>query len=512
MFGSQPRAIPSYVDTVIVGGGTAGAVLAGRLAERSDRSILVLEAGPDYGPRHGGGWPAPLLDARALPVQGHDWEYRSTSAHGLSGLALERARVIGGCSAHNGCAAIWGSRVDYDHWERLGNPGWGAEALQPLFRLANERLQVRRPAPGEITPWHQAVLDAAPGAGLPLIDDLNDLDGDIGIAPAPVNIVGGVRWNTAFAYLDPVRDRTNLHILGQVLVDRVILRGGRVAGLEAIGPEGRFRVETSQVVLCGGAYGSPAVLLRSGIGAPDDLRALGIPPVHALPGVGRNLHDHPAFTLQYAGTEVLVAALEAFRDAGNWLPEEQTIAKARSRRCVEAFDLHLYPVGGPAGPGSSSWTFSIPVAAMTPRSRGSLRLAGPGPDLPQIIDHGYLTDLEGHDLEVLLDGIEMARALTAQSPLATLIGAEIGPGATLDDRAALRQAVPSLSNHYYHPVGTCKMGPAGDPDAVVDAAGRVHGLEGLYVADAAIIPVIPRANTNLPCAVIGEKIAALLPD
>ncbi len=511
MFGSRRRAIPSYVDTVIVGGGTAGAVLAGRLAERSDRSILLLEAGPDYGPRHGEGWPAALLDARTLPLHGHDWGYRSASARGMPGLALERARVIGGCSAHNGCAAIWGSRLDYDHWERLGNPGWGAQDLLPLFRVADERLRVRRPASEEITPWHQAVLDAAPGAGLPLIDDLNDLDGDIGIAPSPVNIVDGVRWNTAFAYLDPVRDRPNLHILGRTLVDRVVLRGGRVVALEAIGPEGRFRVEAAQVALCGGAYGSPAVLLRSGIGPPDDLRALGIAPVHALPGVGRNLHDHPGFTLQYAGTEALVAALEAFRDAGNRLPEEQTIAKARSRHCVEAFDLHLYPVGGPAAPGSPGWTFAIPVANMTPRSRGTLRLGGPNPDLPPIIDHGYLTDGEGHDLEVLLDGIELARALAAQSPLAGLIGAEIGPGATLTDRAALRRAVPSLSNHYYHPVGACKMGPVGDPDAVVDAAGRVHGLEGLYVADAAIIPVIPRANTNLPCAVIGEKIAVLLP-
>jgi choline dehydrogenase len=148
---------------------------------------------------------------------------------------------------------------------------------------------------------------------------------------------------------------------------------------------------------------------------------------------------------------------------------------------------------------------------MTPRSRGTLRLAGPGPDLPPIIDHRYLSDAEGHDLEVLLDGIELARALAAQPPLAALIGAEIGPGAPLTSRAALRRAVPSLSSHYYHPVGTCKMGPASDRDAVVDATGRVHGLEGLYVADAAIIPVIPRANTNLPCAVIGEKIAALLP-
>src|SRR5581483_7295950 len=157
---------------------------------------------------------------------------------------LERARVLGGCSAHNGCAAIWGSRDDYDGWERRGNDGWGAAALLPLFRAVDERLRVRVPPPDELTPWQRAVLAAAPSVGIPLVDDLNDLDGTIGIGASPANIANGVRWNTAFAYLDPVRDRPTLTICGHTLAQRVALRGGRVTAIEVIGPQGPARVET----------------------------------------------------------------------------------------------------------------------------------------------------------------------------------------------------------------------------------------------------------------------------
>src|SRR5579884_899792 len=187
----SPR-VPKSVDVVVVGGGTAGAVVAGRIAERGDRSVLVLEAGPDYGPFGDGGWPEDLLDARCLATGGHDWGYRSGARYGRRELPLERARVIGGCSAHNGCAAVWGHRLDYEGWERRGNPGWGADALRPYFAAADERLRVRTPERAELGPFHEAVLDAAPPAGLPLIDELNDLDGPPGMAVSPVNVVGGV--------------------------------------------------------------------------------------------------------------------------------------------------------------------------------------------------------------------------------------------------------------------------------------------------------------------------------
>lgn len=502
--------LPAHADTVVVGGGTAGAIVAARLAAHSDRSVLLLEAGPDYGPYAGGAWPKDLLDARCIPPRDHDWGYISAAQHGGQELFLERARVIGGCSAHNGCAAIWGSRLDYDGWAALGNPGWETEALLPLFRAVNEQLRVRKPGKDEITPWHRAVLEAAPGAGLPLVEDLNNLDENVGISASPVNIHNGVRWNTAIAYLDPVRARPNLTIRGRVLADRVVVEGGRAVAVEVVGPEGPARIETGQIVLSAGAFGSPAILLRSGIGDPDELRALDIQPIHALGGVGRNLHDHPALIIYHAGTPEMIAAMREFEQAGGWLCEEQTIAKARSSLCKEAFDLHLYPVGSPYWGHDGSWSFMFPLATMTPLSRGTLRLSGRDPEAPPVIDHAYLTDPEDRDIEVLLDGVELTRSLVQQAPLADLAGPEIKPGPEFRTRVDLRRYAHANCVHYYHPVGTCKMGPASDPTAVVDAAGRVHGLDGLLVADAAIMPVIPRANTNIPSAVVGEKIASLL--
>jgi choline dehydrogenase len=237
---------------------------------------------------------------------------------------------------------------------------------------------------------------------------------------------------------------------------------------------------------------------------------MGIAPVHVLPGVGQNLHDHPAIEVRYAGTPDLVAAMQAFGASGGWLSEEQTIAKARSSLCQSAFDLHLYPIGGPTSGNGSSWLFTLPVAQMTPRSRGSLHISSGDPEAPPVIDHGYLTDPHGYDVAVLLDGIEVVRTLAEQLPLARLIGAETFPGLHVQGRDELRTYVLAHAEHYYHPVGTCKMGPASDPFAVVDTCGQVHGIEGLTVADASIMPVIPRANTNIPCVVVGEKIASVL--
>ena len=498
--------LPQFADTIVVGGGTTGAVVAGLLAEHSDERVLVLEAGPDYGPADGGGWPPDLLDAAALGYTA-DWGYTSEQTYQDRVIAFERARVIGGCSAHNGCAAIWGSRVDYDGWAARGLAGWATDDLLPLFREANRRMRVRTYEPAEITPFQAACLEAAAAAGVPVAADLNDLGQDVGMAASPVNIADGVRWNTAFAYLDPVRHRPNLTIIGGAAVSHLLLKANRVRGAAVLTPNGIETVAAGRVVVSGGAYGSPVVLQRSGIGDPEELRTAGAEPRHALPGVGKNLHDHPSVSVMFGGTVALERRMVEFA-AERWMPEEQTIAKLRSPLYPDGaagFDLHLYPVGGPA-PDGDGWRWRFPVACMTPRSRGSVELRSADPNDAPRIDHAYQSDPDGFDTSVLAAGLELARTIASQPPLRDLLGEELGPGPAVNDRNAAAAWVRRTGQHYYHPVGTCAMGPAGDPMAVCDARGKVHGLDNLFVADCSIVPVIPRANTNIPAVVVGERV------
>jgi choline dehydrogenase len=499
--------LPRYVDTLILGGGTSGAVIAGRLAKHSDESILLVEAGPDYGAIPEGRWPADLVDASALAAS-HDWGYTSQRTYAERSVAFQRARVIGGCSSHNGCAAIWGHRIDYDAWAEAGNEGWSTNDLLPFFLTATEQMRVRQPAPSEATPFQQACLDAAIHLGIPLATDLNDLDDPIGMALSPVNIVDGRRWNTAFAYLDPVRNCSNLTILGNHLADRLLLDKTRVIGARVIGPSGPADIRAARTIVSAGTYGSPAILLRSGIGNATEIASAGIAPRHDLAGVGRNLHDHPSVRLEFEGSDRLRSLMRDHR-ARQWSPEEQAIAKVRSSRCTEAFDLHLYPVGGPLDRDAGAWRWAFPVACMTPRSRGTLRLTSADPEETLSIDHRYLTDVDGHDAAVLADGVALAKELTAQAPLAALLGEELPPFAGITTAGYLTRTQETVE-HYYHPVGTCKMGPISDPEAVVDSTGAIHGLEGGFVADCSIMPVVPRANTNVPAVVVGERIASFL--
>ena len=525
---NEAHTLPEYADTVVIGGGTAGAAIAARLAERSDRSVLLLEAGPDYGSLADGGWPSKLLDPCKMPIDDHGWNYRGSSRYGAPGLALERARVIGGCSSHNACAAVWGHREDYDGWERLGNPGWGMDDLLPLFHLANEMLRVFIPQASELTPWHQALLEAAPGAGFPVRPDMNDVDVTHGIAISPINVSQGMRWNTALAYLDPQRGRPNFTIRGNVLADRLVLEGSRVTGVDVIGPQGPTRVRAGQVVVSGGAYGSPLLLQRSGIGDPDELRALGIEPRHALPGVGRNLQEHSVILLLDPGNPELTARMQRFAAEGGLVREDAINILARSSYCKSAFDLHIYPMASrefgswaSASPEAGAWAaekqqdgdrwlMGVGPGVLTPLSRGTVSILDRDPESAPRIDHNYFSDPDDRDLAILMDGVEIAREVMAQPGLARLVGNEHAPGISVTDRGPLGDYIRTHSSHAYHPTSSCTMGPDSDPDAVVDPRGRVHGLQGLYVGDASIMPTVPRANTNIPALVVGEKIASLL--
>lgn len=490
-------------DVVVVGGGSAGCVVAGRLAAEGGADVILLEAGPDYGAEGDARWPADLLDGGAL-VTSHDWGYVSGALPGREPIGFSRARVIGGCSSHNGCIVAVGCPADYDAWARLtGDAGWSAEALRPLFSRALRRLRVRHYDDTEVGPFHRACLDAAAALGIPRQDDLGDLDGGVGFGTEPVNVEQGIRVNAAFAYLDPVRDRPGLRILDGALCDRVVHRGDGVEVVARRAGE-QLRVRAGRVVLSAGAYGSPSILLRSGVGDPDELRALGIECLHPLPGVGRNLHDHPVVEVEFAGSEPLAAALRA-ATAERFTPEEQSLGKLRSSRATGPYDLHVIPVAAHEH-SLLAGRVLIAVGAMEVHSRGRLRLASPSPDVAPLLDHGYLSDDGGHDLAVLEEGIALARELAAAEPLRSLIGPEVVPGADADLGTAIRR----IHGHYFHPVGTCAMGAASEPLSVCDGRGRVHGLDRIVVADCSLMPVVPRANTNVPAVVVGERIADTL--
>jgi choline dehydrogenase len=502
---SVTRRFPVAVDTVVVGAGTAGAVVAGRLAAGGPGRTLLLEAGPDYGPADSSRWPHELLDAASAALWSHDWGY--TGEFGGQVIHFNRARVVGGCSAHNAGAVVFGSRVDYDGWAAAGNPGWSARDLLPLFAAAWKQLRVRRVGLDELTPFQRICRDAIAANGIPAVEDFNDLDQNVGIAPFPVNIDRGTRINSAFGYVDPVRDR--LLVSGDALVERILVRGGRAVGVVLRDGRRLTEIGASRVVLSAGAYGSPAILLRSGIGPAGELAAIGVKPALDLRGVGRNLHDQPCVEVWYEGSGELIERMERHQAETGWRPDEQVIAKFPSAACRQGFDLHIYPVGG-YSKDTSTWCWFLGVACLAPLSRGSVRLTGPGPGDRLVIDHRYLSDPGGHDRARLAEGVERVREAAAAPELRRLLGREMRPGPDVSGRQAIERFLDHAAVHYYHPAGSCKMGPASDPDAVVDSEGRVHGIEGLHVADASLMPAVTSGNTNMPTAVIGERIARSL--
>ncbi|MFG3558670.1 GMC family oxidoreductase [Micromonospora sp. NPDC047557] len=467
-------------DIVIVGGGTAGCVAASEAA-LAGRSVILIEAGPDFGPLAGGRWPAGLLKPWTLPT-GHDWGLTETLPDGRS-LALERGRVMGGSSSVNGCVACWGSREDYDDWQL---DGWSGAVMRDELREVSDRLRVRTAAPEQLTPFQRACLDAAVAIGLPFQPDVNDLDSGPGVGAVPSTTHGMVRHNAAFAFLDDVRG--SVTVLANRTADRLVITGDRVAGVRMAGGEA---IGAGLVVLAAGTYGSPAILLRSGVGPPGDLTALGITPVVSQPGVGANLHDQPTVDVELTGSAELVAAME------DWLldrkvADEPIVIKARSGLAMKAFDLHVFPVMESPFEGRE-WRWVLPVACLTPESRGRLRLRSANPAVPPLIDHAFLS--AAGDVQVLLDGIELVRALVAAPELRRLAGAELSPGPV-----DLARWVRANHHHYWHPVGTCAMGTVTDP------SGRVDGLSNCLVVDASVMPAVPRANTNLPTAAVAQRL------
>lgn len=436
-------------DVLVVGGGSAGCVLAARLSE-GGRRVCLVEAGPDYGPYAEGRWPADMLDARGLAFS-HAWE---TEREDRSQL---RARIIGGCSAHNACVVLAGARADYDEWGH----GWSYLALRPYLERAERELRVRSLTPQELSPWHAAFAAAAAQDAI----------------LHRVNAVGAVRWNAAFAYLDPARGRENLTILADALVDRVLLAGDRAVGVATAAGELRART----VVLAAGAYGSPGILLRSGVG-----------PERELP-VGDGLCDHVGVGFGFEGTERLQHEAAEFERFHPLFMAQVTVAVRSSVCPAGVSDLFFFP--GIEPPAENGYEVSVAVFAMKPASRGSVRLTSRDPRAPLAIDHGFLSD--PHDAEVLAEGVEALRQLTGADPIRSYGGRETRPGPEVDALTHVRET----ARGFFHPVATCAIG------RVVDGDGRVYGFDDLFVADASIMPTIPRANTNLSTIALAERLA-----
>jgi choline dehydrogenase len=492
--------IPARADVVVVGVGTAGAVVAGRLAERGDRDVVALEAGPDYGPREEARWPAELLDARRLP-ESHDWGYAGGNAAG-DPLAFSRARVVGGCSAHNGCSQSIGWSGDYDRWAASGLSGWSADDLTPLLVSAVDRMQVRAPAAVDVQPFQRAMLDAAVAAGVPAVDDLLSFDGGISVSQCPVNVIDNVRWNAAFGYLDLVRESGRLQVIGDVVVDHVVIERGRAVGVDVLHDGVAHRVGADLVVVSAGAYGTPEVLQRSGVGPAEELARLGVT-VHAdLPGVGANLHDHSVATLEFEASASLVAELAAFA-ADRPLPEEGAVAKIRSSVAEGPYDLHVFPWIEPLAGSTTDWKCVFPVGLLTPASRGRVWLSSTGPNARADVDHAYLA--EQRDVLAIADGLRQVREWLAQPDVDRMLAAPVSVPESYGD-ATLHAWMRRFQSHYWHPAGTAAMG-APEAGGVVDGDGRVHGVDGLVVADASIFPEVPRATPALPVVVAGERIA-----
>jgi choline dehydrogenase len=503
-------------DVVIVGGGTAGCVLARRLSDSSDRKVLLLEAGPDYASE--AKMPAEILDA-SVPPMSHDWGYVSADRpEGAAPVVLPRGRIIGGSSATNYAFAMRARPADHDEWRDLGLEGWGFEDVLPLYKEMETDaggsaewhgrdglFEVSRPTWEQIAEPARAFADACRAVGLPVVDDVN-APTEPGFGIVPRNQVGGVRRSLALSYLNPVRDRVNLEVRGDVLVDRVLFEGIRAVGVVlADGEEVRAR----RVVLASGAFNSPAILLRSGVGPEADLEALGVRLVADRPGVGRNLMEHPVFWNIYSARPT----------------DEQpdTIFQSCLSTTISAneadYDLHLIPSSilpadmvppqyvPPTTDHPTGFDFVVFVSCMRPRSRGRVTLSSLDPKAMPVIELGLYS--EPHDAWVVAEGVRLARRLVAQSAFADLVVAERAPGIDVPDEE-LEAAVIRNVTHYNHPSGTCRMGRADDPDAVVDASGSVLGVEGLSVIDASIMPVLPRVPINPTTVLIAEKLGRQL--
>lgn len=522
-------------DYVIVGGGSAGCVMANRLSSNPNNRVCLLEAGPDDNSMF---IRIPLGVIVMMRSNKRNWRYFTAPQKHLNGREsyIPRGKTLGGSSSVNAMVYTRGHKWDYDHWASLGNKGWSWDDVLPIFKRAENNSRGADAFHGvggnlnvsdlrHVHPVSNAFVDAFVQAGFPAAHDLNN-DVQEGVGLYQVTQIDGERSNVARGYLTPIMDRPNLTVLTNCLVTKVMMDGKRATGVEFVQKGKTQTIEAGNVVLSAGAINSPQLLLLSGIGAKEQLGPHGIKQLHDLPGVGQNLQDHPDAlivnrtklhnTLSLGPGYMLTTGIKAFYEyflKGHTGPITSNVAEAggfiKSSPDEAIPDLQLHLSGSLLDQHglnllfSTGWGYSTHVCILRPKSRGSVTLKDANPTTAPIIDPNMLAHPD--DRERLLRGIKIVRNALQQSPLAPWDGEEVFPGKTAQSDEALYKFMREKTETIYHPVGTCKMGS--DDMAVVDSKLKVHGLEGLYVVDASIMPTLIGGNTNAPTVMIAEKAA-----
>ena len=525
-------------DYIVTGAGSAGCVVAARLSESGRYRVLLLEAGgKDRNP-----WiHIPMGFSRVYADPRVNWMYESEPEAQLNGRALyqPRGKVLGGTSSINGMVYMRGNAADYDEWRQRGCTGWDWDSVLPYFKKAEHQERGANEFHGVGGPLHVSdqprrseladrLVEAAVQAGLPAIDDFNDGRQE-GAGYFQSTTGKRRRWSTATAYLRPARNRKNLVVRPNAHATRILIENGRAAGVTFVsgGVEHIARAQ-GEVIVCGGVFNSPQLLQLSGIGSGALLQEMGIPVVHDMPAVGRHMQDHFYVRLAFRCTKpitmnelanslprkaVALAQYALFRSGPLAANGVTAGAFARSDPRLERPDLQFnftpwsYASRDARGAVAHPFPgFSLSAIHLRPDSRGSVQLKSPDPLAPPAIRFNFLETQS--DLKALTAGMRLARTIIQQPALAPYVAEELIPGSAVHSDADFETNIRLNANSNLHPVGTCRMGPEGD--TVVDPRLRVHGIEGLRVVDAAVMPTVPAGNTNAPTIMIGEKAADMI--
>jgi len=521
-------------DYIIVGAGSAGCVLANHLSSDASNRVLLVEAGPDHGALS---LKMPAAVLSNLNSTKHNWAFQGEPEPELNGRRIQhdRGKTIGGSSSINGMVFIRGHALDYEGWQQAGCPGWGYSDVLPYFKRMETYsggrdtyrgdkgpLRVYRADPKD--PITQAFIKAGEEAGYPTTDDISGYCQE-GFGVADRTVYNGERWSSARAYLDPVRKRSNLTIQTQAQVQKLVFDGTRAVGVTYKNSARTLQTAYArkEIILSAGAVGSPHILMLSGVGPAAHLQDMGIDVICDLPGVGQNLNDHPDFVLKYKCKQPVsfwpkTKPLAKLAAGIQWITTRSGIVASnlfeglgciRSGPDVEYPDLQI--IISPIAVDDATWeplqehAFQIHVGLMRAHSRGKIELRSSDPGDPPSILVNYLKD--ARDRELMRKGIRLVRDLVEQPAFSDLKGDEIFPGIDVRSDQELDQVLNTHATTQWHLSCTARMGAATDKGAVVDASGRVHGLSGLRVVDASIMPFVTNGNTNAPTIMLAEKLS-----